>query len=366
MIAASAVLAGWAAWFFGVPVRVVEVSESARLEVGESAYPVAATAAGVVVESRVELGRAVKEGDVLVELDAHALSLALDERRAAIAAVEHKLGPLRDEIAALERAIRDAASASAARVDEARARSRESAAGARFAESEAERQKLLRAEGLAREVDVDRAEADRAARHAEVDAMEKAEARVVAEEREKDSELRGRLARLRREQADLAGSRGTEEAAATSLEHAVEARKIRAPIAGTLGDVVSIPRGTVLKEGDRFASVVPEGELRVTASFPPATAFGRIHPGQRARLMLDGFPWAQYGEVRAEVSRVASEPREGKARVELTVLSAGGARIPMEHGLTGTVEIEVERALPAALVLRAAGQALRAGREDKR
>ena len=55
---------------------------------------------------------------------------------------------------------------------------------------------------------------------------------------------------------------------------------------------------------------------------------------------------------------MASEVRDGRVRVELTVASEPPARLPLQHGLPGTVEVEVEQATPATLVLRAAGQLL--------
>jgi membrane fusion protein (multidrug efflux system) len=58
---------------------------------------------------------------------------------------------------------------------------------------------------------------------------------------------------------------------------------------------------------------------------------------------------------------VAGEIRNGKVRVELAVLAgnaAGNSRIPLQHGIPGSVEIEVERISPAVLLLRSAGQAV--------
>jgi membrane fusion protein (multidrug efflux system) len=54
------------------------------------------------------------------------------------------------------------------------------------------------------------------------------------------------------------------------------------------------------------------------------------------------------------VRAVASEPRDALVRVELEVDPAS-ARVPLEHGLPGRAEIEIERIAPAVLVLRAAG-----------
>ena len=75
-----------------------------------------------------------------------------------------------------------------------------------------------------------------------------------------------------------------------------------------------------------------------------------------ARLRLDGFPWAQWGMVSARVRTVGAEAREGAVRVELALVGRGETRIPLEHGLPGSVEVEVERVSPAVLLLRAAGQ----------
>jgi hypothetical protein len=58
------------------------------------------------------------------------------------------------------------------------------------------------------------------------------------------------------------------------------------------------------------------------------------------------------------VRRVASEVRDGRVRIELGVQPDGASPIPLQHGLPGTVEVQVERVTPAALVLRCAGKLL--------
>jgi membrane fusion protein (multidrug efflux system) len=72
-------------------------------------------------------------------------------------------------------------------------------------------------------------------------------------------------------------------------------------------------------------------------------------------MRLDGFPWAQYGSIDATVSRVATEIRDGAVRVEFTPAATGNPADIMQHGVPGVIEVAVERAAPAALVLRAAG-----------
>jgi hypothetical protein len=100
--------------------------------------------------------------------------------------------------------------------------------------------------------------------------------------------------------------------------------------------------------------IIP-GMLKIMTDFLPPAALGRIQPGQPARLRLDGFPWMQYGAVSATVASVASEVRDGWVRVELAVRPDAAPPIPLQHGLPGTVEVEVDHVSPATLVLRTAG-----------
>ena len=173
-----------------------------------------------------------------------------------------------------------------------------------------------------------------------------------------ESDRKARLDGLRRDVTRLAGEMATTAATVERLAHEIERRRIRAPMAGRLGEVAGLHIGTVVGEGDRLAAVVPRGDLQVVADFLPPSALGRIRHGQSARLRLEGFPWTQYGSLAATVSRVASEVRNGRVRVELSLDPDSASPIPLQHGLPGTVEVQVERLAPATLVLRAAGKLL--------
>jgi membrane fusion protein (multidrug efflux system) len=83
-----------------------------------------------------------------------------------------------------------------------------------------------------------------------------------------------------------------------------------------------------------------------------------VRAGQTARLRMFGFPWTKYGILLAEVDRVGNEPKDGLIRVELVLRSPQRTNIPLQHGLPGSAEVEVERVSPFALVLDAAGRFL--------
>ena len=133
--------------------------------------------------------------------------------------------------------------------------------------------------------------------------------------------------------------------------------QLRAPIAGTLGHAPPLHPGAVLADNATVAQIVPDGELRIVASFR-AAAIGRIVPGQPVRLRLEAFPWAEFGSLRGEVLRVASESVGGLIRVECSIDPASAPLIPREHGLGGALEIEVEQVSPFALLTRGLGLAL--------
>ena len=164
------------------------------------------------------------------------------------------------------------------------------------------------------------------------------------------------LETLKRAVITLEGERKNSEATVARLKNDIDRQVIRAPIAGKIGDMVPLRVGAYLPEGQKLATIVPHGDLIIVADFQPASALGRIKPGQTSRMRLDGFPWSQFGSIDARVIRVASEIRDQMVRVEFTPIAPFPAKIVMQHGLPGTVSVNLEEASPAQLVLRAVGQ----------
>jgi membrane fusion protein (multidrug efflux system) len=132
-------------------------------------------------------------------------------------------------------------------------------------------------------------------------------------------------------------------------------RVIRSPIAGRIGSVAEVRAGSVIHEAEVLGTVVPPGVPRVVALFP-ASAIGRLEPGQAAQVRLDGFPWTQFGTLKAAVADVGNEASAGCIRVELRLAPEQDSPIRLEHGLPGSAEVVVEEVSPAVMLLRAAGQ----------
>lgn len=211
-------------------------------------------------------------------------------------------------------------------------RHRDAEVTAVYAATEADRAEL-RAQGLASDADAARARSTADSRRADAKALLVAIDRVASQQRAREGELAAEIGRLEREREALIGQRARALATVGGLELRVDQHRIRAPVSGRLGDIAPIQVGLVLRAGDTIARVVPEATLRAVAEFPAARAVGRVRAGQPARLRLHGFPWTQWGVLRARVVSVANEARDARVRVELSLVPDPSVAIPVQHGL---------------------------------
>ena len=372
LLIAATLLTSWAVWFYLARVTLYEVTTAARLEVDRAVYPIEVPVAGRVVATHLVLGQEVQAGDVLVELETDEQRLQLEEERTQLAALTAQLDRLRHEIMAEEEAQRQERQAARVALDEARARHREAEVAARSSQEEVEIHTRSQARGLTSQIEFLRVTTEAQKRRAAADALRLGISRLEGEQRTSESDRTVRLERLKREAAELTGQMAAAEVALGQPEYEITKRWIRSPAAGQLGEVANVQIGKVVHAGDKLGAVVHPGALKAIADFFPPAALGRIQPGQPAWLRLKGFPWTQYGAVAARVTNVASEVRDGLVRVELTVDADSASPIPFQHGLPGTVEVEVDRVSPATLVLRTAGLLLavpdtsREVRDDRR
>lgn len=349
-------LGSWLVWSLAADVAVYRSSVRARVEVSPAPTRVAAPVGGRVVAAQLVVGARVAAGDVLVELDTSAETIAATRARARVTALEPQLESVARELAAEDDARTHGGAAELDAEREVLARQRAAEVELSYGEQELARERELVQSGASTPAQRERAEAAVARQRAALESTRHEAEALGASHRERGDSRRARREQLDREQQELASDLGAARAEAERLALEVERHIIRAPVAGTLGDVAALRPGAVVQAGDVVATVVPEGRLQVVADYG-AVALGRLAVGQRARLRLDGFPWTRYGTLAARVARVGSELRDGTIRVELELTEAR-ASLPIQHGMTGTVDVEVERASPAALVLRAIGEGL--------
>jgi membrane fusion protein, adhesin transport system len=351
----TVLLCAWSAWFALGNVTVYETSRKARLEVIQLPHHVAAPLSGRISSASVIIGQEVLANQVLIELDASAETLRLAEGETRLAGLPPRIASMRIELLSLEQAKDEDLWATRAALDAAGARVREVDATIKFARSNESRLKRQSMAGGVAEIDALRAASEADKLSASKDALTADLKRIEQDRQMRADEAQARLENLRRAIVSLEGEAATARATIARIQQTIDRHVVRAPVAGRIGDAASLYAGAYVAEGQRLCSVVPPGELMVVGDFNPASAMGRVRPGQRATMRLDGFPWAQYGSIDATVSRVATEIRDGAVRVEFTPAPAGNPTAIMQHGVPGVIEVAVERTAPALLVLRAAG-----------
>jgi multidrug resistance efflux pump len=345
IVIALALAAGWTTWACKARVTRYEISESARLEVDAAAYPVQTSVSGQLAASQLILGKEVHLGDVLAEIESDNERLSLQEERTRLATLEPQLAALRSQMQSQDQGRTDERRVLSLSIDQARAQYREALVQASSAEQESERAGRLQAEGIMAEADAQRAKAVAQGKRSAAESLKIAISRLEPELEVRDTDRQVGVKESLGDAAKLQASMATSSARIKRLEYEIERRRIRAPISGRLGECANVRPGSHISEGQQLGVILPSGKLQIIAEFLPS-ALGKVRPGQHALLRLQGFPWAQYGTVSAQVSRVAGEIRDGKVRVELAVSSAAPSRIPFQHGLPGRWKCNLTESRP--------------------
>ena len=346
----------WLTWFFGASVQLYTTSERARIET-IATRSVEAPVAGQVRGVYAALGKSVHAGDVLIELDTteEVLARKAHEMRGQSASSEARR--LQQQIAAEGDALAQWRAISHAQHEESMARYEEAEAAASLAEQDAARADRLFRNGLMSATESGRAASEAVGRRAAARTLAAAAKRSEAEQRMGYSMKISALEKLRAENDEVLSRLGSADIDERLSAQGIEKRAIRAPLTGRIASDIAVRPGSIVKEGELLTSIVPNGGVQIIAEFRPTVALGRLRAGQSARLRLDAFSPVEYGWVHARVGRVATETTGGTIRVELD-LSQLHTPLPLEHGMTGIVEVETERLSPAALTLRAVGKRL--------
>jgi multidrug resistance efflux pump len=363
LVPALAVLGAWVVWMSCARVAVYASASKARIEVSRMANRVSALEEGKIVMLRCELGRDVVAGEVLVEIDSSVERGQLDEQLAELSSLRAKASAIRDQIAA-ERERRE----SRAHLDQLA--TEQAAFGVQQADVVAARQQV--ATSIAQQLHEQRFAPRMDAVNAEA---ELTEARLVlakagveierlrASQRYEDSSELARIAELKRQLAELEAEQPITTAAIATTKARIARRRVAAPVSGKLGNITPLQVGDVVKSGEVIATVIPSDDVRVVAELAPDDAVGRVLPGQHARVRLSAFSWVEFGMVEATVTHVASEPRDGTIRVELVLNGARKRDVPIQHGLTGSVDIRVDDVAPWVLLTRSIGSSVGNARE---
>ena len=76
---------------------------------------------------------------------------------------------------------------------------------------------------------------------------------------------------------------------------AVQRARLTAPVAGTITNLTVHGAGAVVREGDVVASIAPAGARLVAEVMIPNEHIAKVHPGLPVRILVDAYPYQQYG-----------------------------------------------------------------------
>lgn len=335
-------------------VSVVVVSRRARLEAHQAVHPIAVPMAGTVVATHATLGRSVRRGDVLLDLDARDQVLQRKRIVADTVSLEQHIAALGAQLDA----VRALAGVQRHGSDSKRRKAEEDTAGGRelgrIARERADRTARLGREGL-----VPRTEADEAARRATAE-----ESRVrglVAAEMEAGTLVNEVTAsadvRLREIESDrielerqLAAARNAIHLADLSIER----MRVRSPVDGRITSSTEPQTGAWLAAGDKLCSIVAAERVEVAAWFP-LESMPMIRAGQPASIWIN-LPTPRARTVRrATVVAVEQDSEDDEFKVRLRLDDAHTSVATFSQGFPAVAVVEVQRVTPLRALLRAAG-----------
>lgn len=348
----------WGVWFFVAQVPLYETSTTARLEVRHMGSPVQVPIAGRVISSQLTMGKTVRAGDLLVELDPAIVKQKLLGAEAQLAASYEQVQARKTELEIESQHQIQQRKRGTTAIAQAKAQLTQIEALAKLSDENRVQRERLYAKRLISKSDFSQARSEALQNNAKAQAATLEVERLRAQQELEDSQGFARLANLNSEIAELEGAIAIQLANVDALKQEMESHRVRAPTGGQIGEVAAIQVGSVVQAGQPIATIVPKGELRAVAYFEPAAAIGRLQSGQAATIRLAGFPWTQYGSLPAMVANVGSEVRDGRIRVEFDLYPNKNNPIPLQHGLPGQIEVEVEHSSPWALTIGKAGKLL--------
>lgn len=178
---------------------------------------------------------------------------------------------------------------------------------------------------------------------------------IPRNQREQDlaiSQINSRLSALADRQEQLSR-------AIASAQIEVNKYAIKAAEAGEVVQLIALPKGNHITPTTKLATISNGADWLIHSQFSAKDAVGHVKQGQTARVLVDGFPWRQYGSLSATVSRVAKAGIDGRVDVYLQLRDNADSQIPLTFGQPVTVEIKTQSLSPIMLLLNAADRAVR-------
>jgi len=174
------------------------------------------------------------------------------------------------------------------------------------------------------------------------DGLKEAEKNLEALKKERARSILGEIIERERAITVLEG-----EFIKASKRHQLE--KLYSPVNGTVHGLAMHTIGGVVTSAQPIVTIVPEGTPLIVEAMAPNKDIGFIHPGQKAELKLDTFPFQKYGTIEAELFYISPDAQEIdkiglvykiKLRPQRFTLRVEYKDIPISPGMAVTAEVK--------------------------
>lgn len=346
-------------WAVSGEIDIYRTSVGGTLKTQGGAIVIESEVDATIKQSHLKLGAAVKRDTLLLELEDQKAKLELDKLRNELAANEQQQDILLEQqkltvqkYQLLSTRLKNEIEQTRAQLEQSQKVLQTQISIQQGMEQLASSSAVAKMDLLKQNLEVVRAEAASKVHSISLDNKSR---QLPANEREKD------LA-LNQISAQLSGLKDR----AGQLQKSIDAAKLEVAkyrlYAGKDGEVVQLSelaQGNKVAKGQKLATISDGSGWLLQTRFKAADAVGHIATGQTARVLVDGFPWRQYGSLSATVSHVAKEGSNSHVEVHLKLDENSNSRIPLTFGQPVTVEIKTEAITPLMLLLNAFDRAQR-------
>lgn len=116
-----------------------------------------------------------------------------------------------------------------------------------------------------------------------------------------------------------------------------------APVSGKLVWLEKVHQNQFIESGKSLFAITTNNEKFIALATIPATGFGKIETGQKARIKLNNYPSYEFGHLEGVVAKLTEIPNENSYQIEITLsngmTSSYNKLLAFTPEMTGTAEI---------------------------
>ena len=130
----------------------------------------------------------------------------------------------------------------------------------------------------------------------------------------------------------------------TAIENWEQTYLLVSPINGTVTFNTFWSNNQFVNAGDKVMTVIPENPGKILGRIKsPESMSGKIKPGQRVNIKVNGYPYMEYGTLQGVVRTISLVPNENNYAIEVDLLTGlatnTGKMLDFTGELTGLAEI---------------------------